>query len=109
MCVWWEGGFPGGSGVKNPPANAGNTDSISDGERSTGQRVTKPGLHSYCAHVLSLLEPACPRARALQPKKPPHQEAHTPQLESGPHARKLEKSPLSTSQEKSPVQAKTKN
>ena len=27
-------GFPGGSVVKNPPANAGDTDSIPDPERS---------------------------------------------------------------------------
>ena len=31
-------GFPGGSTVKNPPANAGDPDSVPGSERSPGER-----------------------------------------------------------------------
>ena len=37
----WEG-FPGGSEVKNPPANAGDTDLIPDLGDPTGLGATKP-------------------------------------------------------------------
>ena len=60
-------GFPGGSVVKNPPANAGDTGLIPDLERSRG-----PQLLSLCseAHELELLKPVCPRACALQQEEP---------------------------------------
>ena len=48
--------FSGGSLVKNPPANAGDTGSIPDQGRS---------------RVLQLLKPECARARAPQQEKPP--------------------------------------
>ena len=37
-------GFPGGSGVKNPPANAGDTGSIPDWGYPTCHRAAKPVL-----------------------------------------------------------------
>ena len=39
-------GFPGGSEVKNPPANAGDTSSIPDLERSTGEGHGNPLQYS---------------------------------------------------------------
>ena len=36
------GGFPGGSVVRNPPANAGDVDSIPDLERSLGKENDNP-------------------------------------------------------------------
>ena len=68
-------GFPGGSVVKNPPGNAGDTGSIPDLGRSHKQWTTKPrhhnyracalepGSHSYWAYVLQVLKPSHPRAR----------------------------------------------
>ena len=40
--------FPGGSVVKNPPANAGNMGSIpGSGKKSTCHRAAKPVSHDY--------------------------------------------------------------
>ena len=41
-----DSNFPGGLAVKNPPANAGDMDSIRDLERSTCCRATKPVCHN---------------------------------------------------------------
>ena len=40
-------GFPGGSVVKDPPANVGDTGSVPDPEDSTCRRATKPVRHNY--------------------------------------------------------------
>ena len=76
-------GFPGGTLVKNPPANAGDSGSSPGRGRSHMPWSTKaraPQLLSLScrAHELQLLSPcatateACvPRARALQQEKPP--------------------------------------
>ena len=40
-------GFPGGSVVKNPPADAGDTGLISGWEDPTGCRATHPVHHNY--------------------------------------------------------------
>ena len=73
-----RGGFPGGSVVKNPPANAGDTGSSPGPGRSHMPRsnyARVPQLLSLCsrAHMTQLLSPrattteACvPRARAPQ-------------------------------------------
>ena len=45
-----ERGCPGGSVVKNPPANAGSTGSIPDPGRCQG--ATKAVGHNYCACAL---------------------------------------------------------
>ena len=37
IVLMWPGGFPHGSDVKNPPANAGDTGSISGLGRSSGE------------------------------------------------------------------------
>ena len=40
---WWlSGGFPGGSAVKNPPANAGDMGSVPGPERSPGEGHGNP-------------------------------------------------------------------
>ena len=44
MCVL---GFPGGSELKNPPANAGDTCSIPGSEKSPGEEIGKP-LQYFC-------------------------------------------------------------
>ena len=69
-------GFPGGSVVKNPADNAGDTGSISGPGRSHvpwSNQASVPQLLSLCprAHVLQLLKPACPGASAPQQEKPP--------------------------------------
>ena len=40
-------GFPHGSAVKNPPANAGNRGLIPGWEEPTGWRATNPVYHNY--------------------------------------------------------------
>ena len=51
-------GFPGGSAVKNPPASAGDVDSIPDQEDPTCRGATKPSTEqlSPCA---AAIEPTC--------------------------------------------------
>ena len=39
-------GFPGGSGVKNPPVNAGDAGSVSGSARSPGERNGNPLQYS---------------------------------------------------------------
>ena len=83
MLIQWKsvqpamGGFPGGSGVKNPPASAGDMGSIPGPGRSymsqsnqahvpqllrLCSRAQVPELTSLCTELLT---PMCPRARAL--------------------------------------------
>ena len=45
-------GFPGGSVVKNPPANAGDTGSVLELGRSTGERNGNPLQNSYLGNPL---------------------------------------------------------
>ena len=75
--------------VKNPPANAEDTDSSLIQEDPIGRGATKPMHHSYwaCAlepgsrnyeaHVLQLLKPVHPRSCAQQQEKSAQWEAHT--------------------------------
>ena len=65
-------GFPGGSVVKNPPANAGDTGLITGpGSR---HETTKAVCHNYWACAVeqgaTASEPLCSRAPALQQEKP---------------------------------------
>ena len=92
-----EPGFPGGSVVKNPPANARDTALIpylggSHMPRSNSAHALQ--LLSLCfrARELKLLKPRCPRAHALKQEKPPQREACGLQLESSPCLSPLEKS-----------------
>ena len=68
-------GFPGGSVVKNPPANVGDMSLIPGPGRPTCCGATKPMHHNYLACALepgtATTKPTCPRARALQQKQPP--------------------------------------
>ena len=64
------GSFLSGSVVKNPPANAGDTDLIPDPGRSHMPRSNEarilspvPESHNYCTHVLQLL-----KAEHLEPQ-----------------------------------------
>ena len=93
-------GFPGGSVVKNLPANAEDTGSIPAPRRfphdmeqpSMGATITEfvPwGLYSETT------EPTCPRAGALQEEKRPQSEARAPQLETSSCLLQVEKSPCS--------------
>ena len=54
--------FPGGTVVKNPPANAGTRVQTLVREDPTYRIATKPVCHNYCV--------CTPRARAPQQKKP---------------------------------------
>ena len=104
-------GFPGGSVIKNLPANAGDAGFIPDLGRSHK-------LWSNKAHELQLLN-LCSRAREPQLLNPcapelvlcnnrsPCNEVCAPQLESSPHLLQLEQSSLSLLQlEKSPCSSK---
>ena len=109
--VW---GFPGGSVVKNLPANAGDTGSIPDLRRSYVPQSSSAVCHNYwaCARAQELqvlnpcvatTEPMCSNywnPHALEPmrwnkKKPLQWKACTLQLESLPCLPHLEKSPRS--------------
>ena len=56
--------FPEGPVVRNLPANAGNMDSISGPEDSTGSRATSPEHHNYWSPYA--LEPVVGNQRPLQ-------------------------------------------
>ena len=68
-------GFPGGSVVKNLPANAGDTGSVPGPGRSHMQQSNSaqaPWLLGLCSRAweLQLWQPACPRVPAPQQEKP---------------------------------------
>ena len=69
---------------------------------STCHRAAKPMCHSYRACAPSpgatAIEPTCPEGSGPQQERPLLWEAHTPQLESGPHSLLLEKCPCSKQQ-----------
>ena len=50
-------GFPGGSVVKNPPANAGDTGLISGSGRSPGKRIGNPLQYSCLGNPTDREEP----------------------------------------------------
>ena len=95
--------FPGGTVVKNPPANAGDTGSSTGPGRSHmlwGNWARAPQLPSLRsrAHEPQLLSPHAtttearvPRARAPQQKKWPQWEAPHTTRKSSPHSPQLEK------------------
>ena len=78
------GGFPGGTMVENPPANAGDTGSVPHPGRSHVTRsnyAREPQLLSPCA---TTTEAHAPRARAPEQEKPPEWEAYAPQWRVAP-------------------------
>ena len=104
-----EAGFPGGSGVKNLPANAGDMGSIPDSERLYTSWSSQPVCHNCWACALESLgavttepmcpnywKPVCPRTRAPQQEKLLQWETRALQLESSPCSSQVEKSPLAT-------------
>ena len=48
---WRQGGFPSGSVVKNPPANAGDVGSIPDRDRTADQRRSRCRAISPCSTI----------------------------------------------------------
>ena len=79
-------GLPGGSVVKDLPANAGDKGCIPDSGRSHmlwDNKAREPQPWSLCsgARELQLLEPVHPRARALHQEKPLQRQAQALQLE----------------------------
>ena len=119
----WEG-FPGGTVVKNPPANAGDMGSSPGPGRShmlctcsarsqsneacapqllsLRSRAHKPQLLSLCA---TTTEACVPRAHAPQQEKPPRWEDRAPQQKSSPRSLQLEKT---HAQQQRPNAAKNK-
>ena len=91
--------FPGGSVVMNPPANAGDMDSIPGPRRShksQSNQASAPQQLSLCsrAQELPLLKPMSPKARALLQEMPLQRQACAAvQPERSPSSPKLEKSP----------------
>ena len=95
-------GFPGGSVVKNPPANVGDTGSIPDLGRWHMPRSNKahapqwlslcsgPGSSNYWTHVLQPLQPHAPKP-VLCNEKPLQWEAHILQLKEAPFPATKEK------------------
>ena len=108
----YEQSFPGGSVVKNPPANTGDTDLIPGLEDPTCGGANKPvghsyrdcaselGSHSYWAHVPQLRKPQA-REPMLHSKRSHCNER--PANQSSPHLLQLEKSLHSN---KAPAQPK---
>ena len=70
-------GFPDGPVVENPAAHTGNTGLIPGLGRSHRPRGSQAGAPQ-------LLEPTCPRARALRREKTPQREARTPRRRAAP-------------------------
>ena len=58
-------GFPGGSGVKNPPANAADVDSISKLGRFPGEKSGNP-LQSFACRIPWTEEPGGPQSMGSQ-------------------------------------------
>ena len=75
----------GGPVVKNFPANAENMDWI------LGPGEIPHAMEQLCPWATTT-EASVPRACVPQRERPPQWEAHTPQLERGPHSLQLEKS-----------------
>ena len=64
----------------------------------------KPVCHPFTgAHLLELLQAACPRAHCLQQEKPAQREAHALQNENSPYSLQLDKACL---QPRRPAQPK---
>ena len=100
--------FPGGSVLKNPPANARDASSIPGPARSQRALEKLSSWATAAQPVLWSLGAATPEPRCcnnwspsiLDPvlgnEKPPQWEAHTLQPERSPGSLQLEKSPHST-------------
>ena len=67
--VLWD--FPGGTVVKNPPANAGDTGSIPGPGRSHMPRSKKARAPQLLSLRATTTEARAPRAHAPQQEKPP--------------------------------------
>ena len=81
-CCW---DFPGGTVVKNPPANAGDTGRPHMPQSNETHELQLLSLHFRALEPQLLsprattTEPCAPRARAPQQEKPPQWEARAPQ------------------------------
>ena len=107
LCIcdkqYWSWGFPGGSGVKKPPANSGDRGSfliwgsfkIPHAMKQLNPCTTTIELVLSSLGVATT-EPTCcnrwsPKAYALQQEKPLQWKAHSLKLESNPCFQKLKK------------------
>ena len=91
-------GFPGGSVVRNPPADARDRDLI-PWSGKIPHALEQQSLGAVTT------EPVCPRVQALRQDKPPQWEAHVPQLEGSHHLPQLQakkKARAATKTENSP-------
>ena len=77
--------FPGGLEVKNPPANAGDMDSIPD----PGSRIPDPT--KLLSSSVTTPEARVPRAQAPPQEEPLQRETHTLATKRSPHLLQLEK------------------
>ena len=114
----WVGGFPGGTVVKNLPANAGDTGLIPVPGRSHIPRINEarvPQLLSLgsraCEQQLLRLhaastEACVPRAGALQQEKlkPPQMRSPCTAMKSSPCSPQLERKPMHSNED--PMQPK---
>ena len=94
--VAWVG-FPGGSLVKNLPANGTPVQplvwegpkclrAIKPMHHKNWASALEPRNHNYWAPLPQLLKAKCPRVRAPKQKEPHQWEAHALQLEKSPHS-----------------------
>ena len=81
-------GFPGGTVVKNLPANAGDTGSSPGPGRFHMPRSNKAPVPQLLSLSATTTEAHTPRARAPQQEKPPPWEARAPQRRVAPARRK---------------------
>ena len=97
--------FPGGSVVKNPPANAGDTDSIPDPGRypHTSEQLSHvPQLLGLCSRTAGT-EARAPQSPCSATRGAPQHEACSPQLESGTRSLQLEGSLHSSEDTSQPI------
>ena len=95
-------GFPGGSVVRNPPANAGDTGLIPDPARSHMLQSNKAMRHNYLACAPELMKPVHLRVHTQQ-GNPPQWEARPPYETGAPACHNWRKHPCSN---KDPAQPK---
>ena len=96
--------FPGGSVVKNPPANAGDTDSIPDPGRyphASEQLSHMPPLLGLCSRMAAT-EAQAPKSPCSATRGAMQYEACT-QLESSLHSLRLEKNLHSNEDTSQPI------
>ena len=87
LKLFWKG-FPGGSVVKNPPVNAGDTGLIPGPASSQTQQTTQPATTQChnCCWSLHALEPVLSNERSQLKETPAQWESRAPQREESPRS-----------------------